>query len=48
MSKQIDYQVLLHEVVKIAREAAASAKEQKQDELLFGYYDILDVIKPRP
>jgi hypothetical protein len=45
MSKQIDYQVLLQEVVKTAREAAASAKEQNQEALLFGYYDILDVIK---
>jgi hypothetical protein len=45
MSEEIDYQILLQEVVKTAREAGASAKKQKQDELLFGYYDILDVIK---
>jgi hypothetical protein len=45
MSEQIDYQILLQEIVKTARAAAASAKDQQRDELLFGYYDILDVVK---
>ena len=45
MSEQIDYQILLQEVVKTAKEAAISAKEKKDQSLLFAYHDILDVIK---
>lgn len=45
MSEQIDYQILLREVVKTAKEAATAAKSQQRGDLVFGYYDILDVIK---
>lgn len=45
MSAQIDYQILLQEIVKTAKDAALAAKNRKDDKLLFAYYDILDVIK---
>lgn len=45
MSKQIDYQVLLETVVIAANKAAERAKQENNSDLLFAYYDILDVIK---
>lgn len=45
MSTQIDYQILLQEIVRTAKLAADSAKQDRDDKLLFAYYDILDVIK---
>lgn len=48
MDKQIDYQILLQEVVKTAREASARFSKRPDPEsraILFAYYDILDVIK---
>lgn len=45
MANQIDYQILLQEIVRTASRAAISAKDRQDDKLLFAYYDILDVIK---
>lgn len=48
MASQIDYQILLQEIVKTAKEAADLASKKSGAEnraLLFAYYDILDVIK---
>jgi hypothetical protein len=45
MTKQIDYQVLLETVVIAATKAAEMAKQENNSDLLFAYYDILDVIK---
>ena len=45
MTKQIDYQVLLETVVIAATKAAERAKQENNSDLLFAYYDILDVIK---
>lgn len=45
MTQQIDYQVILEEVVRTANKAAQAAKENGNAEMLFAYYDILDVIK---
>lgn len=45
MSAQIDYQILLQEIVRTAKLAADSAKQDRDDKLLFAYYDILDVVK---
>ncbi len=45
MTNQADYQILLQEIVRTASKAALSAKDRKDDKLLFAYYDILDVIK---
>jgi hypothetical protein len=45
MNEQIDYQILLQEVVKTAKEAAIRAKNINEEGALFAYYDILDVIK---
>jgi hypothetical protein len=33
MSEQIDYQILLQEIAKTAKEAAAAAKSQQHDDL---------------
>jgi len=38
-------EIRLCEVVKTAKEAAISAKEKNDPNLLFAYHDILDVIK---
>ena len=45
MSAQIDYQILLQEIVRTAKLAADAAKQDRDDKLLFAYYDILDVVK---
>ena len=45
MTNQVDYQILLQEIVRTASKAAISAKDREDDKLLFAYYDILDVIK---
>ena len=45
MSSQIDYQVLLEAIVMTAKNAAQSAKERKDEAMLFAYYDILDAVK---
>jgi hypothetical protein len=45
MTKQVDYQVLLETAVTAAVKAAESAKQEGNSDLLFAYYDILDVIK---
>jgi hypothetical protein len=48
MTKQVDYQILLQEVVKTALDAARSETEKRDSDsrgALFAYYDILDVIK---
>ena len=45
MSSQIDYQVLLETIVMTAKDAAESAKERRDEAMLFAYYDILDAVK---
>jgi len=48
MDKQIDYQILLQEVVRTAKAAAqdASGRPDAQSRFtLLAYYDILDVVK---
>ena len=45
MTKQIDYQVLLETVVIAAIRAAERAKQENNSDLLFAYYDVLDIIK---
>ncbi|WP_031429711.1 hypothetical protein [Methylomicrobium agile] len=45
MSEQIDYQILLQEVVKTAVEAARRAKHKGDQGVLYAYYDIIDVVK---
>lgn len=45
MAQQIDYQVLLQEVVKTAKEAAMRSKNAGDWGPLFAYHDILDVVK---
>lgn len=48
MSQQIDYQILLQEVIKTAREAAHQAGEADspfERGLKAAYYDIMDVAK---
>lgn len=45
MSEQIDYQILLQEVVKTAIEAARCAKHKGDQGALYAYYDIIDVVK---
>lgn len=47
MSSQIDYQVLLETIVMTAKNAAQSAKERKDEAMLFAYYDILQ-LRPKP
>ncbi len=48
MAKQIDYQILLQEVVRTAKAGAEDAMGQPDAEsrfTLLAYYDILDVVK---
>jgi len=45
VSSQIDYQVLLETIVMTAKDAAESAKERRDEAMLFAYYDILDAVK---
>lgn len=45
MVSQIDYQVLLETIVITAKNAAKSAKERRDEAMLFAYYDILDAVK---
>lgn len=45
MSSQIDYQVLLETIVMTAKDSAESAKERRDEAMLFAYYDILDAVK---
>jgi hypothetical protein len=48
MAKQIDYQILLQEVVRTAKAAAQEAVGKADADsriLLFAYHDILDVVK---
>jgi len=48
MADRVDYQILLQEVVRTAREAAGRAAGKADGEsraILFAYYDILDVLK---
>ncbi len=45
MSSQIDYQLLLKTIVMTAKNAAQSARERRDEAMLFAYYDILDAVK---
>jgi hypothetical protein len=48
MAQQIDYQILLQEVVRTAKAAAEEGIGKTDAEsraLVFAYYDILDVVK---
>ncbi len=45
MSSQIDYQLLLETIVMTAKNAAQSARERRDEAMLFAYYDILDAVK---
>lgn len=45
MSTQINYQILVQEIVRTAKLAVESAKQERDSKLLFAYYDILDVVK---
>ena len=45
MTTQVDYQALLETAVTAAVKAAESAKREGNSDLLFAYYDILDVKK---
>ena len=45
MSSQIDYQLLLETIVMTAKNASQSARERRDEAMLFAYYDILDAVK---